>query len=90
MAWRCSRVVLTRVCPVLPFGRSIPTGLEDVSRYPYLFAELLRDTSWSVLDLQKLAGLNLIRAFREVEEVSSAAHAVARLLSREVTAVATD
>ncbi|XP_043204894.1 dipeptidase 2-like [Amphibalanus amphitrite] len=48
---------------------STPLGLEDVSRYPFLFAELLRDSSWSVLDLQKLAGLNLIRAFRQVEQV---------------------
>ena len=56
-------------CP-LRFSRRIPKGLEDVSRYPYLFAELLRDTSWSVIDLQKLAGLNLIRTFRKVEQVS--------------------
>ncbi|KAK7065409.1 hypothetical protein SK128_008769 [Halocaridina rubra] len=44
-----------------------PVGLEDVSKYPYLFAELLLDEKWTDADLQKLAGLNLIRAFQEVE-----------------------
>ncbi|XP_071527343.1 dipeptidase 1-like isoform X2 [Panulirus ornatus] len=46
-----------------------PTGLEDVSRYPELFAELLKDPSWSLQDLKKLAGLNLLRVFRRVEQV---------------------
>ncbi|XP_069185488.1 dipeptidase 1 isoform X2 [Procambarus clarkii] len=41
-----------------------PTGLEDVSKYPELFAELLKDPSWSLQDLKKLAGLNLLRVFR--------------------------
>ncbi|XP_044735714.1 dipeptidase 1 [Chrysoperla carnea] len=45
-----------------------PLGLEDVSRYPYLLAELL-DTGWSEQNLQKLAGRNLIRVFRQVEHV---------------------
>ncbi|ROT85116.1 Dipeptidase 1 [Penaeus vannamei] len=40
-----------------------PQGLEDVSRYPELFAELLQDPSWSLKDLKKLAGLNLLRVF---------------------------
>lgn len=47
-----------------------PLGLEDVSRYPYLLAELL-DTGWSEQNLQKLAGRNLIRVFRQVEHVSN-------------------
>ncbi|XP_069982056.1 dipeptidase 1-like [Penaeus vannamei] len=47
-----------------------PKGLEDVSKYPELFAELLRDPTWSILDLKKLAGLNMLRVFRTVEEVS--------------------
>ncbi|XP_076029223.1 dipeptidase 1-like [Oratosquilla oratoria] len=46
-----------------------PQGLEDVSKYPDLFAELLTDPTWSLQDLKKLAGLNFIRVFTEVEEV---------------------
>ncbi|KAJ9585529.1 hypothetical protein L9F63_002674, partial [Diploptera punctata] len=46
-----------------------PQGLEDVSKYPHLFAALLEDPSWSEEDLKKLAGLNLLRVFRAVEEV---------------------
>ncbi|RUS83115.1 hypothetical protein EGW08_009147 [Elysia chlorotica] len=45
-----------------------PVGLEDVSKYPDLFAELLR-RKWSEADLEKLAGKNLLRVFREVEKV---------------------
>lgn len=51
------------------FCCSTPLGLEDVSRYPYLLAELL-DSGWSEQNLQKLAGRNLIRVFRQVEDVS--------------------
>ncbi|KYM89463.1 Dipeptidase 1 [Atta colombica] len=46
-----------------------PTGLEDVSKYPELFAELLAH-GWSEKDIQKLAGLNLIRVFKAVEQVN--------------------
>ncbi|KAG7172582.1 dipeptidase 1-like [Homarus americanus] len=46
-----------------------PEGLEDVSRYPELFAELLKDPTWSLQDLKKLAGLNLLRVFSKVEQV---------------------
>lgn len=45
-----------------------PTGLEDVSKYPELFAELLAK-GWIERDIQKLAGLNLIRVFKAVEQV---------------------
>nr|XP_027211607.1 dipeptidase 1-like [Penaeus vannamei] len=48
---------------------STPRGLEDVSKYPELFAELLQDPSWSLQDLKKLAGLNLLRVFSRVEQV---------------------
>lgn len=49
----------------------MPKGLEDVSRYPYLFAELLADSDrWTEEDIAKLAGKNLIRVFRQVEQVS--------------------
>jgi membrane dipeptidase len=43
-----------------------PVGLEDVSGYPLLFAELLR-RGWSEADLRKLAGENLLRALRQAE-----------------------
>ncbi|XP_017876335.1 dipeptidase 1-like [Ceratina calcarata] len=46
-----------------------PRGLEDVSKYPELFAELLRSGKWNVLDLKKVAGLNLLRVLRQVERV---------------------
>jgi membrane dipeptidase len=51
-------------------GDSGPVGLEDVSRYPYLFAELIR-RGWSDTDLKKLAGENFIRAFTEAEVVAA-------------------
>ncbi|XP_071541470.1 dipeptidase 1-like isoform X2 [Panulirus ornatus] len=47
----------------------LPVGLEDVSGYPQLFAELLSDPSWSLQDLRKLAGGNLLRVMREAERV---------------------
>jgi hypothetical protein len=49
----------------------MPVGLEDVSKYPYLFERLAQndEPKWSSEDLQKLAGLNLIRVFKEVEKV---------------------
>ncbi|XP_053373033.1 dipeptidase 1-like [Mercenaria mercenaria] len=47
---------------------STSKGLEDVSKYPDLFAELIR-RGWSDLDLQKLAGRNVLRVFKSVEAV---------------------
>ncbi|KDR12256.1 Dipeptidase 1, partial [Zootermopsis nevadensis] len=47
-----------------------PRGLEDVSMYPELFAELLRSGQWTVGDLKKVAGLNLLRVFAKVEKVT--------------------
>jgi membrane dipeptidase len=44
-------------------------GLEDVSTYPALFAELAR-RGWSEADLRKLAGENILRAMRRAEEVA--------------------
>lgn len=46
-----------------------PVGLEDVSKYPYLFAELIR-RGWSDEDLKKLASGNVLRAFRQAETVA--------------------
>jgi membrane dipeptidase len=45
-------------------------GLEDVSKYPALFAELAR-RGWSDADLKKLAGENLLRVFARAETVSA-------------------
>jgi membrane dipeptidase len=45
-------------------------GLEDVSKFPALFAELAR-RGWSDADLRKLAGENVLRVMRQAEEVSA-------------------
>ena len=47
-----------------------PDGLEDVSCYPALFAELMR-RGYSREDIKKVAGLNLLRAFHQVETVAA-------------------
>jgi membrane dipeptidase len=44
-------------------------GLEDVSCYPALFAELLR-RGYAPDELKQIAGLNLLRVFRQVEQVA--------------------
>jgi membrane dipeptidase len=44
-------------------------GLEDVSKFPNLFAELAR-RGWSDADLRKLAGENLLRVFDQAEAVA--------------------
>jgi membrane dipeptidase len=46
-----------------------PAGLEDVSKFPNLFAELIR-RGWSDDDLKKLAGQNLLRVMRQAEAVA--------------------
>jgi membrane dipeptidase len=43
-----------------------PVGLEDTSKFPDLFAELIR-RGWSDPDLKKLAGQNLLRVLRTAE-----------------------
>jgi membrane dipeptidase len=47
----------------------VVVGLEDVSKFPDLFAELAR-RGWTETDLRKLAGDNLLRAFAQAEAVS--------------------
>jgi membrane dipeptidase len=47
----------------------VVVGLEDVSTYPALFAELSR-RGWSEGDLRKLAGENVLRAWRAAERVA--------------------
>lgn len=48
---------------------SVPRGLEDVSKYPDLIAELLR-RGVSDEDAAKVAGGNIIRVWKEVDEVA--------------------
>jgi membrane dipeptidase len=46
-----------------------PIGLEDVSTFPALIAELLR-RGWSDADAKKVIGLNLLRVMRQAEAVA--------------------
>ena len=48
----------------------VVVGLEDVSKFPYLFAELSR-RGWTEADLRKLAGDNVLRALKQAEAVSA-------------------
>ena len=45
-----------------------PDGLENVSKYPNLFAMLL-EQNWTEADLGKLASGNILRVWKQVEEV---------------------
>jgi membrane dipeptidase len=47
----------------------VPVGLEDVSKFPDLIAELLR-RGWSEQDVRKVAGLNALRVLRAAERVA--------------------
>jgi membrane dipeptidase len=47
----------------------LPVGLEDVSAYPALFAALLA-RGWSEEDCAKLAGRNVLRVLRAVDDVA--------------------
>jgi membrane dipeptidase len=47
----------------------VPVGLEDVSKFPDLIAELLR-RGWTEADVKKVAGLNTLRVLREAERVA--------------------
>jgi membrane dipeptidase len=47
-----------------------PQGLEDVSKYPVLLAELLR-RGWSDADIKKRAGENILRVMRVAEQVAA-------------------
>jgi membrane dipeptidase len=52
------------------FSSLPPEGLEDVSKYPALLAELLR-RGYSKEDVKKIAGLNVLRVMRGAERVAS-------------------
>jgi membrane dipeptidase len=48
----------------------VPVGLEDVSEFPDLIAELLK-RGWSEEDMKKVAGLNVLRVLRAAERVAA-------------------
>jgi membrane dipeptidase len=49
---------------------ALPTGLDDVSTYPALLAELSR-RGWTEAELRKLAGENALRVMTRVEQVAA-------------------
>jgi membrane dipeptidase len=51
---------------------NVAAKLEDVSRYPALFAELLK-RGWSEADCKALAGANVLRVLRDAESFAHAA-----------------
>ncbi len=51
------------------FGGTTPAGLEDVSKFPDLLAQLIA-RGWSDGAIAKLAGRNFLRVFRGVERVA--------------------
>ena len=70
--------VAQKLKPLIPLGRigsdfegtsRLVQGLEDVSTFPALFAELAR-RGWSEAELALLAGGNILRVMREAEAVA--------------------
>ena len=55
---------------ILARWASLPEGLEDVSTFPDLVAELLR-RGYSEPQVKKVVGLNLLRVMRDVEKVAA-------------------
>ena len=51
------------------FGGTVPDGLEDVSKFPALLAELIQ-RGWSDDAIAKIAGGNFLRVFRRVERTA--------------------
>lgn len=51
-------------------SNSVPRGLEDVSKFPNLIAALIK-RGWSEENIKKLIGGNLLRAMRQMEDVSN-------------------
>ncbi len=49
---------------------AVPAGLEDVSKFPALTAELLR-RGWPEQDVRKALGLNILRVMRRAEDVAA-------------------
>lgn len=48
---------------------TVPVGLEDVSKYPMLFVELLR-RGYQDEDIRKIVGKNVLRVFEKAERVA--------------------
>jgi membrane dipeptidase len=48
---------------------SVPVGLENVSKYPALTAELLK-RGYSEADVKKILGLNVLRVMRAAEDLA--------------------
>lgn len=66
------RVQTLALCPHL----RLPSGLEDVSKYPDLVAELLR-RQWTEAEVRGALAENLLRVFEAVEQVRRDCHAPA-------------
>jgi membrane dipeptidase len=49
--------------------RGSVAGLEDVSKYPNLLAELMR-RGWTATEIKKLAGRNVLRVMRDAERIA--------------------
>ena len=49
---------------------TVPSGLEDVSKYPDLTAELLK-RGYKDDDVKKILGLNVLRVMRQAEKVAA-------------------
>ena len=49
---------------------NLPDGLEDVSKYPALIAELLR-RGWTDADVEKLVGENILRVWAANEQIAA-------------------
>ena len=49
---------------------TVPEGLEDVSKYPMLTAELIR-RGYTDEEVMKVLGLNVLRVMRSAEEVAA-------------------
>jgi membrane dipeptidase len=50
--------------------KTTPVGLEDVSKYPDLLAELFK-RGYTKEEVKKIAGLNVLRVMKKVEEVAA-------------------
>jgi membrane dipeptidase len=68
---------------------SAPIGLEDVSQYPNLFAELYK-RGWNERELAGLASNNLLRVLEKTEQVAARLQREGRLPSVEVYHKRTD
>ncbi|MCB0428710.1 MAG: dipeptidase [Flavobacteriales bacterium] len=58
-------------------GPTLPTGLEDVSKYPNLIKELL-DRGYSEDDIQKICSGNILRVWKAVEDYAASTAATAQ------------